>query len=164
MRSSLIVSPAKEVEMPRSIDFARSFPSRVKRFSALKHAGFNLFHVPASEIVLDFMSDSTPSALTPQKLAATAQVDRSFIFNSQRRTLESILAKLEISCTTDGYAIFVDAGKFLPRLLWDQFPGYALALALFRTGGIRSCEMGSLTLGRDLLTQKSPGESRTHTP
>ena len=138
-----------------SIRFARSFASRVNRFSALRHAGFNLFHVPASEIVLDFMSDSEPSTLTPQELATTAQADRSFIFNANLRTLESVLEELGISCMSDGYTVFVDAGKFFPRLSWEQFPGYALALALFQAGGIRSCEMGSLTIGRDPVTKEN---------
>ena len=47
-----------------------------------------------------------------------------------------------------GHAIFLDAARFLPHVPWQAFPGQALAVALYVEGGVRSCEIGSLMLGR----------------
>jgi tryptophanase len=52
-----------------------------------------------------------------------------------------------------GHAIFLDAARFLPHLEWHEYPGQALACELYREGGIRSCEIGSLMRDkRDPLT------------
>jgi tryptophanase len=47
-----------------------------------------------------------------------------------------------------GHAIFLDAARFLPHVEWREYPGQALALELYLEGGIRSCEIGSVMLGR----------------
>ena len=47
-----------------------------------------------------------------------------------------------------GHAVFLDALRFLPHLTWREFPGQALAIELFIEGGVRSCEIGSLMMGR----------------
>jgi tryptophanase len=43
-----------------------------------------------------------------------------------------------------GHAIYIDAGRMLPHIPQAQFPGQALAIELFREGGIRGCEIGSV--------------------
>ncbi len=47
-----------------------------------------------------------------------------------------------------GHAIYMDARAFLPHIPPLEFPGVALAGALFVEGGIRSVEIGTLMFGR----------------
>jgi tryptophanase len=46
------------------------------------------------------------------------------------------------------HAIYLNAGKLLPHLSPDVFPGHALACQLYLDGGVRCAELGSLYLGK----------------
>lgn len=46
-----------------------------------------------------------------------------------------------------GHAIFADAGRLLPQIAPSQFPGQSLTVELYRRGGIRAVEIGSLMFG-----------------
>lgn len=45
------------------------------------------------------------------------------------------------------HALYLNAGRLLPHLTPDLFPGHALACQLYLAGGIRCSELGSLYLG-----------------
>jgi len=47
-----------------------------------------------------------------------------------------------------GHAIYIDAKRMLPHIPPGEYPGQAIVCELFRTGGIRSVEIGSVMFGR----------------
>ena len=47
-----------------------------------------------------------------------------------------------------GHAIYLDARALLPHIPPLQYPGQALAVALYVEGGIRGCEIGTVMFGR----------------
>jgi tryptophanase len=55
-----------------------------------------------------------------------------------------------------GHAIYLDARALLPHIEPLQYPGQALAVALYREGGIRGCEIGTVMFGRRPDGAESP--------
>ncbi len=47
-----------------------------------------------------------------------------------------------------GHAIYIDARAFLPHIPPLEYPGQSLAVALYLSGGIRGCEIGTVMFGR----------------
>ncbi|MGI6571903.1 MAG: tyrosine phenol-lyase [Fermentimonas sp.] len=53
---------------------------------------------------------------------------------------------------TGGHAVFIDARRFCPHLMQDQFPAQSLAANLYLESGVRSMERGIVSAGRDKIT------------
>jgi len=47
-----------------------------------------------------------------------------------------------------GHAIYLDAKRFVPQIPPHQYPGQAIVAELYRAGGIRSVEIGSVMFGK----------------
>ncbi|MHB8190758.1 MAG: tryptophanase [Ferrimicrobium sp.] len=47
-----------------------------------------------------------------------------------------------------GHAVYIDARTLLPHIPPLAYPGQALAIALYETGGIRGCEIGTVMFGQ----------------
>jgi tyrosine phenol-lyase len=50
-----------------------------------------------------------------------------------------------------GHAIYIDAGQMLPHIPPLQYPGQSVVVELYRLGGVRSCEIGSV-----MFAQRDP--------
>jgi tyrosine phenol-lyase len=47
-----------------------------------------------------------------------------------------------------GHAIYIDSKRFLPNIPQEEFPGQSIVCALYKEGGIRSVEIGSVMFGK----------------
>ena len=56
-----------------------------------------------------------------------------------------------------GHAIYLDARALLPHIPPLEYPGQALAVALYREGGIRGCEIGTVMFGQHPDGSESAG-------
>ena len=64
--------------------------------------------------------------------------------------LGDALVRLDIPIVqpTGGHAVYIDARALLPHIPPLQYPGQALAVALYESGGVRGCEIGTVMFGR----------------
>jgi tryptophanase len=99
----------------------------------------------------------TYGGLAGRDLEAIAQglrevIDEDYLRYRIRSTayLGEALVAAGIPCVQPigGHAVYLDAGALLPHLEPLQYPGQSLAVALYREGGIRSSEIGSVMFGR----------------
>lgn len=54
-----------------------------------------------------------------------------------------------------GHAVFVNALEFFPHIDRDEFPAQLLAVELYKEGGVRGVEIGTLLADRDPITRKN---------
>jgi tryptophanase len=57
-------------------------------------------------------------------------------------------AGIPVVLPVGGHAVYIDARGLLDHIPPLEYPGQALALALYREGGIRGCEIGTVMFGR----------------
>jgi tryptophanase len=68
-------------------------------------------------------------------------------------------AGIQIVEPTGGHAVYLEARSFLPHLRPEDYPAWALSLALYLEGGIRGVEIGSVMFGKRL-----PDGTETYAP
>ena len=69
------------------------------------------------------------------------------------RTNEYIVERLDalgvpVVKPAGGHAVFIDARAWLDHIPPTEYPGQALAVALYEIAGVRSCEIGTVMFGR----------------
>jgi tryptophanase len=57
-------------------------------------------------------------------------------------------AGIPIVQPTGGHAVFVDAAALIPDMPKEVYPGWGLTVALYREGGIRAVEIGTVMFGK----------------
>ena len=77
------------------------------------------------------------------------------------RTNEYIIERLDalgipVVKPAGGHAVFIDARAWLSHIDPLEYPGQAVACALYEIGGIRSCEIGTVMFGRHPDGTESP--------
>ncbi len=99
----------------------------------------------------------TYGGLAGRDLEAIAQglkeaVDHDYLRYRTRSTEylgESLVrAGIPIVRPVGGHAVYLDARELLPHIAPLEYPGQVLALALYETGGVRGCEIGTVMFGR----------------
>jgi tryptophanase len=116
---------------------------------------------------LEILTEGFPTygGLAGRDLEAIAQglrevVDEDYLRYRIRSTayLGDALVKAGIPCVQPigGHAVYIDAAAMLPHIPPLQYPGQSLAVALYREGGIRGCEIGSVMFGMHPDGSESP--------
>jgi tryptophanase len=99
----------------------------------------------------------TYGGLAGRDLEAMAQglrevVDEDYLRYRVRSTayLGEALVESGVPCVQPigGHAVYLDAAALLPHIPALEYPGQALACALYREGGIRGCETGTVMFGQ----------------
>jgi tryptophanase len=110
----------------------------------------------ASELLILTEGYTTYGGLSGRDLEAMAQgfeevLHEDYLHYRIRSTAylgERLLeADIQIVEPPGGHAIYVDAKSFCPHIPPEHFPGQAVVAGLYREGGIRSCEIGSVMFG-----------------
>ena len=110
----------------------------------------------ASDLLILTEGYVTYGGLAGRDLEAMAQGFREVLdedyLRYRIRTAEYVGEKLlsagvQIVEPPGGHAIYLDACAFCPHIPREQFPGQALVVALYRSAGIRACEIGSVMFG-----------------
>jgi tryptophanase len=107
---------------------------------------------------LEILTEGFPTygGLAGRDLEAIAQGLREVISDDYLRYrirstayLGEALVEAGIPCVQPigGHAVYIDAGALLPHIPALEYPGQSLAVALYREGGIRGCEIGSVMFG-----------------
>jgi tryptophanase len=107
---------------------------------------------------LEILTEGFPTygGLAGRDLEAIAQglrevVDEDYLRYRIRSTayLGEALVAAGIPCVQPigGHAVYIDAAALLPHIPPLEYPGQSLAVALYREGGIRGCEIGSVMFG-----------------
>ena len=63
-------------------------------------------------------------------------------------------AGISIIRPTGGHAVYIDAGSFYPHIPSHQYPGQTLVCELYKKGGIRGVEVGSVMFGKKVKGSK----------
>ena len=101
----------------------------------------------------------TYGGLAGRDLAAIAQGFKEVLESSYLRhrisTIQQIHQKLvagnvPVLHPPGGHAVYIDAKALLPHIPQSQYPGQALVAGLYEYAGIRSCEIGSIMMGKKL--------------
>ena len=107
----------------------------------------------------------TYGGLAGRDLEALAQglkevVDHDYLRYRLRSTayLGEALAKagVPVMQPIGGHAVYLDARALLPHIAPLHYPGQALAVALYETGGVRGCEIGTVMFGRQADGSEQP--------
>jgi len=72
--------------------------------------------------------------------------------------LGEALLEAEVPCVQPigGHAVYLDAAALLPHIPQLAYPGQSLTVALYREGGIRGCEIGTVMFGMHADGSESP--------